>query len=89
MTRIRTTNTIEKRRKLGGFCDGVFLLGWVNVCGMGVHLGEDGKEWRWTVIIWCRGVLCGEENGSGKSVEVLRCVLIGNVRWREGIDGRE
>ena len=51
--------------------------------------GKDEREWRWIVIIWCRGVLCGEENGSGKSVEVLRCVLIGNVRWREGIDGRE
>lgn len=44
MTRIGTTNTIEKRRKLGGFCDGVFLLGWVNACGMGVHLGEGGER---------------------------------------------
>lgn len=89
MTRIGTTNTIEKRRKLGGFCDGVFLLEWENACGMGVYLGEDGREWRRAVIIWCRGVLWGEESGSGKSVEVLRCVLMGNVRFREGIDGRE
>ena len=24
----------------GGFCDGVFLLGRENACGMGVHSGE-------------------------------------------------
>lgn len=44
MTRIGTTNTIEKRRKLGGFCDSVFLLGWVNACEMGVYLGEGGER---------------------------------------------
>ena len=59
------------------------LVGWVCIWG------KDGREWRRAVFIWCRGVLWGEEIGSGKSVEVLRCVSMGNVRWRDGIDGRE
>ena len=51
--------------------------------------GKEGREWRRAVINWCRGVLWGEEIGGGMSVEVLRCVSMGNVRWRDGIDGRE
>ena len=35
------------------------LVGWVCIWE------KEGREWRWTVIIWCRGVLWGEEIGSG------------------------